>query len=153
MNNKLFYLFTAVLIAVSAAFWVYMFQEPAEPGTQDVETELYEGDITLTMYHGQGCECCVKWAEYLEDHGVEVESKLVSNPHDVKNENSIPQPLRSCHTGIVDGYVIEGHVHVEDIRRLLAERPDAIGLSARNAAKLTRNGSTRRKRIPNCAVR
>ena len=130
MNNKLFYIIAAVLIAVSAAFWIYMFQEPTEQVPQEAEIELYEGDITLTMYHGQGCECCVKWAEYLEDNGVEVESKLVSNPHDIKNENSIPQALRSCHTGIVDGYVVEGHVHVEDIRRMLAERPDAIGLSA-----------------------
>jgi len=130
MNSKQFYIFAAVLIAASATFWFYMFQSDAEPVSQETATELYEGDITLTMYHGQGCDCCLKWAEYLEDHGVNVESKMVSNPHDIKNEHNIPGELRSCHTGIVDGYVVEGHVHVEDIRRLLAERPDAIGLSA-----------------------
>lgn len=130
MNSKFFYTFVALLLVGSIAFWIYMFQGSTEAESQEPLSELYEGDITLTMYHGQGCDCCVKWAEYLEDHGVQVESKMVSNPHEIKNEHNIPGQLRSCHTGIVDGYVVEGHVHIEDIRRLLAERPDAIGLSA-----------------------
>ena len=47
----------------------------------------------------------------------------------VKRENGVPQRLFSCHTGLVDGYVIEGHVPAEDVRRLLDERPDVAGIS------------------------
>lgn len=130
MNNKLFYIFAAVLVVASATFWIYMFQTSSEHVAEVTPIEISNEDITLTMYHGEGCECCVRWADYLRDHGVTVEEKLLDNPHDIKNEQDIPARLRSCHTGIVDGYVIEGHVPIEDIRRLLAERPEAIGISA-----------------------
>lgn len=132
MNNKAFYITAAVLIAASIGFWIYMFQDSPQPDVNETVTvsDLYEGEINLTMYHSEGCGCCVKWAEYLEDNGVNVTSELIENSHEFKNEQKVPRELRSCHTALVDGYVIEGHVHVEDIQRLLAERPDAIGLSA-----------------------
>lgn len=126
MNNKTFYSLAAVLIFSSITFWTYMFQD--QPGTDQPDPEN-EG-ISLTMYHSEGCECCVNWAEYLTDHGVTVESKKVNNIQDIKEERGIPNQLSSCHTAVVDGYVVEGHVPVEDIRRMLAEQPDAIGIAA-----------------------
>ena len=128
MNNRTFYLIFGVVVIASIGFWVYMFQgstaSQAEPAA-----EPYEGPISLTMYHSEGCNCCVKWGEYLERNGVEVTSELVSDLGAVKQEHGVPGRLQSCHTAIADGYVIEGHVPVEDIRRLLGERPDAIGIS------------------------
>lgn len=53
----------------------------------------------------------------------------VQNLTTVKTEYNVPQTLQSCHTAIVDGYVIEGHVPVADIERLLSERPDVVGLA------------------------
>lgn len=129
MNNRIFYLTVALLVVGSIVFWYNMFQDQRPAVENNVQTELYEGDITLTMYHGEGCECCVRWADYLEDHGVTVVDKLVDNPHEIKRGKGVPGELSSCHTAIVDGYVVEGHVPIEDIRRLLAERPDAIGIS------------------------
>lgn len=126
MKNKPFYITLALLVAASIAFWIYMFQGNPAPET----AELYEGEITLTMYHGEGCACCLKWAEYLENNGVTVIEELVEDPSEIKRNKGVPARLSSCHTAIVDGYVVEGHVPVEDIRRLLAERPDAIGISA-----------------------
>ena len=132
MKNKSFVLLAALLILASFAFWGYMFtgatDNPEE--TAAIDTELYEGEITLTMYHGEGCMCCVRWADYLKENGVTVKDELLDDPHSIKDEKNIPPRLRSCHTAIVDGYVVEGHVPVEDIRRMLAERPDAIGISA-----------------------
>lgn len=130
MNNRVFYIIAAILIAASVGFWIYMFQESPQAEFEETVTELYDGEINLTMYHSEGCNCCIKWADYLEDNGINVTSELVDNSHELKNEHNVPRQLRSCHTALVDGYVIEGHVHVEDIQRLLAERPDAIGLSA-----------------------
>ncbi len=65
----------------------------------------------------------------MEENGYTVESEPVDNLADIKQEHHIPPQLHSCHTAIVDGYIIEGHVPVEDIERLLAERPDITGLA------------------------
>lgn len=143
MSNKKFYLFAAALLGASVFFWAWMFDEPQTPDTQSEQAaqtfyepttaeptgEVYEGEIDLTMYHNEGCGCCVKWGEYLEENGVNVTSELVDNIQEVKEENGVPNRLSSCHTAMVDGYVVEGHVPVEDIRRLLGEQPDAIGVA------------------------
>lgn len=128
MANKKFYLFTVALIAASVVFWFYMFQSPDASSAQSFE--LQSEDVSLTMYRSEGCECCVKWADYLEDEGWDVTVETVSDMYSIKEEKGVPGELSSCHTAMVDGYVIEGHVPIEDIRRLLAERPDAIGISA-----------------------
>lgn len=77
------------------------------------------------------CGCCEGWVNVLKAEGFEVDVELV--PYDdlqaYKARNGVPYDLASCHTALIDGYVIEGHVPVADIRRLLQERPDAIGLS------------------------
>lgn len=65
----------------------------------------------------------------MEGNGYEVESEPVANLATVKEERQIPTALYSCHTAIVDGYIIEGHVPVEDIERLLTERPAIAGLA------------------------
>lgn len=126
MNTKIFYTLFALLVTASIFFWAYMFYTPAEP---DPVSEVSNDEIVMTMYHGEGCMCCGRWAEYLEDYGVTVKEELLQNPHDLKDEYNIPGRLRSCHTAIVDGYVVEGHVPLEAIQKLLSERPDAIGIS------------------------
>lgn len=77
------------------------------------------------------CGCCSAWIEILENDGfaVTTEHSLGTILMRYKMDNGIPQEMVSCHTGRVDGYMIEGHVPVADIRRLLEERPDAIGLA------------------------
>lgn len=135
MNNKSFYLLAAILVVATIAFWAFMFQGTSDSAVEETAavqnevTEINNEEITLTMYHGEGCMCCERWADYLKDQGVTVEDKLLDDPHSIKNENNIPPRLRSCHTAIVDGYVVEGHVPLEDIRRMLSEQPDAIGIS------------------------
>lgn len=127
MNNKIFFALITLIIAASVVFWGFMFQQ--EPSAD--KSGLVDADaISLTMYHAEGCMCCEKWADYLEGHGVEVTSEKVNNLQSVKEEYGVTRELSSCHTAIVDGYVVEGHVPIEDIRRLLTERPDAIGISA-----------------------
>lgn len=127
MNNQKFYFFAGVLLAFSIGFWYYMFQTPDSSAAQ--LSGQQDAEISLTMYSSEGCMCCVKWAEYLEENGVTVTINKVADLQSVKDEHNVPNRLSSCHTGIVDGYVVEGHVPVEDIRRLLAEQPDVIGVS------------------------
>ena len=58
-----------------------------------------------------------------------VEAVDIENLSEIKKENGVPSKLASCHTALIDGYVIEGHVPVEDVLRLLEERPDVVGLA------------------------
>lgn len=129
MSNKLFYPLVAAFILASTIFWIYRFQGQsfALPftGNQSVEAE----GISVTMYHSPTCGCCIKWGEYLEDHGMEVTVEKTMNVYGVKEEHGVPKQLSSCHTAVVDGYVVEGHVPVEDIVRLLNERPDVTGIA------------------------
>lgn len=77
------------------------------------------------------CGCCKDWVEILEQAGfaVTVEEIAPDALQDRKSSMGIPADMQSCHTGTVAGYAIEGHVPVADIRRLLDERPEAIGLA------------------------
>lgn len=65
----------------------------------------------------------------MEKNGYTVQVEDLQNLAPIKEQYNVPPQLHSCHTAIVDGYVIEGHVPVEDIERLLAERPDVVGLA------------------------
>ena len=77
------------------------------------------------------CGCCTAWVDHLRQHGFSPTTREVG--YDVllqmKRAAGLADDLQSCHTATIGGYVIEGHVPAADIRRLLAERPDAIGLS------------------------
>ena len=78
-----------------------------------------------------GCGCCLSWMNHLKENGFAPTGEDVFGGLLVrfKLEMGVLQRMVSCHTGLVDGYVIEGHVPASDIRRLLDERPDAIGLA------------------------
>jgi len=77
------------------------------------------------------CGCCSAWIEILENDGFAVTTEASAGTllMRYKLDNGIPQEMSSCHTGRIEGYMIEGHVPVADIRRLLDERPDAVGLA------------------------
>ncbi|MGR3563217.1 MAG: DUF411 domain-containing protein [Heliomarina sp.] len=77
------------------------------------------------------CGCCSAWIDILANDGFAVTTEASAGTllMRYKLDNGIPQEMVSCHTGRVDGYMIEGHVPAADIRRLLVERPDAVGLA------------------------
>lgn len=66
---------------------------------------------------------------YLVENGYQVEERGVASLDEIKVEYQVPAELQSCHTAIVDGYIIEGHVPVREIERLLTERPDVAGIA------------------------
>lgn len=77
------------------------------------------------------CGCCSAWIEILQNDGFSVTTEASAGTllMRYKLDNGIPQEMASCHTGRIEGYMIEGHVPAADIRRLLEERPDAVGLA------------------------
>ena len=110
------------------AFAAYLFW-PAKADTQLTNVGA-EDKIEVVMYKNATFMCCAKWATHMETAEFEVKEVVPENLYDVKVEAGITQQLSSCHTSKVGGYVVEGHVPPEDIRRLLAEKPDAIGITA-----------------------
>lgn len=75
------------------------------------------------------CGCCGSWVDYLKANGFSVDIVETENLDSVKTRLGVPAALQSCHTAEIGGYVIEGHVPAGPIRRLLADRPQAIGLA------------------------
>ncbi len=84
----------------------------------------------ITVYKSPTCGCCTDWEDHLTMEGFEVTSIERNNMNPIKEKFGVKRNLASCHTGIIDGYVIEGHVPASDIKRLLAERPKIAGLTA-----------------------
>lgn len=82
----------------------------------------------VVMHKHPSCGCCGGWAEHMRAAGFKVE---VQDHHDmagIKDRFDVPLELSSCHTSVIDGYVVEGHIPADDIKRLIGERPDARGL-------------------------
>lgn len=84
----------------------------------------------IEVFKSPSCGCCAGWAEYLGRNGFDVTVVDQYDLSEIKARYGIRRELQSCHTAIVDGYAIEGHVPVADIWRLLAEKPNASGLTA-----------------------
>ena len=83
----------------------------------------------MNVLRDPSCMCCGAWVEYLRANGFTVTAAQASNLREVKARVGVPKELSSCHTGLISGYVVEGHVPVHAIQRLLAEKPAAIGLA------------------------
>lgn len=85
---------------------------------------------TMKVWKTPTCGCCGKWVRHMEAAGFRVEVTDVDDVDPVKKANGLPLNLASCHTALVGGYVVEGHVPAGDVRRLLRERPAILGLAA-----------------------
>ena len=83
----------------------------------------------ITVYKDPGCGCCKKWVEHLIKHGYQVNAKDTPDMQAIKTSLGVPDKLAACHTAVVNGYLIEGHVPAEDIERLLTQKPKIAGIA------------------------
>jgi hypothetical protein len=83
----------------------------------------------LTVYRSPTCGCCGGWVDHLRGAGFEVAVQMMDDVTPVAERLGVPEQLRSCHTGELAGYFVEGHVPAADVERLLKERPDARGIA------------------------
>lgn len=119
---------TAVMVACGSA------QEGSRESAADASTAqrpaAAAAEATLaTVYKSPTCGCCTKWVEHLQEHGFRVEVRDTSDVQPVKARHGLPGNLASCHTALIGGYVVEGHVPADVIRRLLRERPPVAGVA------------------------
>jgi hypothetical protein len=105
-----------------------------EVKTNEVEANVKQNLATqgkkVTVYRSPNCGCCIGYADELKKQGYEVEVVSLDDLNPVKDKYGIPANLQSCHTTVIDGYFIEGHVPIEVVQKLLKEKPeiDGIGL-------------------------
>ena len=84
---------------------------------------------TMAIYKDPQCGCCEQWAEAMEAAGYKVDIHDEADMSVIKTRLSVPADMEGCHTAVIDGYIIEGHVPLEAVRKLLSERPDIAGLA------------------------
>ncbi len=82
----------------------------------------------VVVHKNANCGCCGLWVEHLRKAGFDVDVRNIDNMNPIKESVGVPVGMGSCHTAQVGGYFVEGHVPASDIKRLLAEQPDAKGL-------------------------
>jgi len=93
--------------------------------------EAAQAGAAIHVLKDPNCGCCTAWIEILRTNGFTVTTENSSGTRLFRHklEKGIPQDMTSCHTAEIEGYMIEGHVPVSDIRKLLSERPEAVGLT------------------------
>ena len=109
-------LFAVWLVAIGAVILL----------TTSASAEAAENALEIAVYRDPSCGCCGAWIEYLTAQGFQPKNIPISDIDTFKQEHGVPNDLGSCHTAVLNGYVIEGHVPAAEIKRLLAERPDDV---------------------------
>jgi hypothetical protein len=109
---------TVVSAAVVLCFTVPMRAQPSPAARPAV-----------TVYKSPTCGCCSKWIDHLKGHGFDVKALDVEDIDLVKKTYGVPPALASCHTSLVGGYIVEGHVPADAVSRLLRERPAIAGIT------------------------
>lgn len=125
MKSSRFFAYAAAIIVIAGgAIWYiidnYYEQQAAMRG---------QNTDQVVMYKNPGCECCTAWSEHMKEAGFAVTEKPTGEMPAVKADLGVPYNMSSCHTALVGGYVVEGHVPVKEVKKLLEERPDAVGLT------------------------
>lgn len=87
------------------------------------------GAPAVKVYKSATCGCCAEWIEHMKRNGFAVDAQNLADVSAIKQQLGVPPEFGSCHTAVVDGYVVEGHVPAREVKRLLAERPKAKGLA------------------------
>src|SRR5438477_13187862 len=85
--------------------------------------------IAVTLYKNPECGCCDGYADYLRHHGFAVTAKATPDLSEISRKAGIPPELQGCHTAFIGDYVVDGHVPIEAIEKLLAERPAIKGIT------------------------
>ena len=85
--------------------------------------------IHATLYKDPQCSCCEGYAAYLRQNGFTVDVKPTHDLAEISQKAGVPPQLQGCHTMFVDGYVVDGHVPVNVVQKLLSERPAIAGIT------------------------
>lgn len=83
----------------------------------------------MTVYKSPYCGCCTKWIDIMKEKGFNVTTIMSNNMNNIKAKVGITPKTSSCHTAIVDGYIVEGHVNYSAVKKMLTQKPDILGIT------------------------
>lgn len=95
----------------------------------DQPTAPMAAPVEIAVHRSASCGCCRKWLQHMKQHGFRIKDIEEKDMDAVKDRLGVPPILRSCHTAVVAGYLIEGHVPAGDVKKLLGTKPGLLGLS------------------------
>ena len=108
--------------------------QASEPAVAEVDqtadaglVKTAQAEPEITVYKSPSCSCCADWVEHVDKHGFAVKVETVDNLQAIKNEYDVPREMASCHTAVIDGFVVEGHVPANDIKEYLERRKVDFG--------------------------
>jgi len=114
VNNKIILIVSAALLILVSGL---------------VVAQQSNAGAKVLVYKTPTCGCCSKWVGHMERAGFEVETRDLNNLASIKSQYGVQRSFSSCHTAIVDGYIVEGHVPPVYVQQLLKERPDVKGIT------------------------
>ena len=123
-NNKAIIIGLVIVGVAAVAFWA----NSGNNAQQSTMNELLGGE-KIVIYKSPTCGCCEAYSSYLKSMDIAVDVRNVTDLNVIKERFNIPPSLQSCHTMEVGEYVVEGHVPLEAIEKLLAEKPDIEGIA------------------------
>ena len=131
MKRRLFASRLLTFGLVSAALALTGCSMAQSPPAQTLEpvADKVATNSELTVFRSPTCNCCHQWIDHMEAAGFTVQDNITEDMTAIKEQYGVPANLASCHTTVVDGYVVEGHIPAEDVQRLLAEKPDVAGIA------------------------
>jgi hypothetical protein len=112
-----------VVLVIVAAFVAARSTNPSSESADSASSD------DVLVYRTATCACCAEYEDYLQEEGFTVHVEVVDDIAPVKQEFGVPREAWSCHTAFIDGYLVEGHVPVAVIERLLDDRPDIDGIA------------------------
>lgn len=95
--------------------------------SEPLVVETAQATSEITVYKSPNCGCCADWVEHLEKNGFAVQIESVENLQAIKSEYGVPREMMSCHTAVIDGLVVEGHVPASDVKAYLANPTAGFG--------------------------
>ncbi|NOT11881.1 MAG: DUF411 domain-containing protein [Methylococcaceae bacterium] len=118
---------------LNAIFIIGLFSMSTGVGASKTETDKPD----IVVYRSPTCGCCEKWIAHLKQNNFNIHAIVTDNVQSIKDKYGVPQEMASCHTAIVDGYVVEGHVPAKDILTFLKAKPKVTGISVPGMPKGT----------------
>ena len=116
------------LVAILGLSFLGVNSYAEQPAPQAVKA--VQQPIKIEVYRSPTCSCCGKWVKHLQENNFEVKDNVLDDVQAMKDKYGVPKEMASCHTAIVNGYVVEGHVPASDIKKLLNIKPKVIGVAA-----------------------
>lgn len=114
-------------LAVTLGLSLFAFNSYAEQSLRPAAVVTEQ--IKIEVYRSPTCSCCGKWVEHLKENNFQVKDSVIDDVQAIKDKYGVSKEMASCHTAVVNGYVIEGHVPANDIRKLLKLKPHVVGIA------------------------